>query len=403
MKMRSLLPASLVLNLVLLVALAVTFRPRPRGIAADDMGLAGEAVELSDRGDSRASEVAARPGPVEPGAWSWSQLAMDPLPAYRDGLRAIGCPDASIREILEPLVFRQFRERCRREVTPLSVSFWQRLSGGINKTTKEVQSIAERLKQEHERALGDLLGALSTGSSAEASSADPVTQFLPAETRSALQAALDRHQVRIANIYNSPDIKGTNQAARLALLEAEYKEELANLLSSDQSAEYRRRSSNHAGLRMLEGIELSESDVKAVVELLERTEQGSDAAARKAELKALLGEDRAAELERAQDSNYQLLHELGRRAEIPSENTAALWEAQKSAENAARELASNTALPTADREASMAVLRESIEASAEKLLGARGVSAWRHMRSDWLRGTFQVPPIDPLAGLPPAP
>jgi hypothetical protein len=177
---------------------------------------------------------------------------------------------------------------------------------------------------------------------------------------------------------------------------------MENLLSADQTAEYRRRSSNHASLRMLEGIELSESDVKSVVELLDRTENGSDDA-RETELKALLGEDRAKELERAQDANYQMLHELGRRAGIPRENTAALWEAQQSAEIAARGLASNSSQTIADREAAMSALRESIEASAEKLLGERGMSAWRQMRLNWLKGTFQVPPIDPLAGLPPVP
>ena len=402
MKMRSFLRASLVLNLVLFVALAVTFRSRPQGLWAGSEGRAGAEVESTDRGDAQASEAGARSSPVERGAWSWSQLTMDPLPAYRDGLRAIGCPDASIREILEPIVFRQIRERCRREVTPLSVSFWERLAGGINKTTKEVQSIAEHLKQDHERALGDLLGALSAGSSAEASNGDPVTQFLPAETQSAVHAAQTRYQLRLLNWYSSPESQGTNRVAGAASLEAEHKEEMENLLSADQTAEYRRRSSNHASLRMLEGIELSESDVKSVVELLDRTENGSDDA-RETELKALLGEDRAKELERAQDANYQMLHELGRRAGIPRENTAALWEAQQSAEIAARGLASNSSQTIADREAAMSALRESIEASAEKLLGERGMSAWRQMRLNWLKGTFQVPPIDPLAGLPPVP
>jgi len=399
MRMRSFLPASLALNLVLLVALAVTFRPKPRELGPGADAAAG--LEASDRKEARTPGAGAPSGSAGAAPWSWNQLPMNPLPAYRDALRAIGCPDAAIREILEPIVFREIRERCRRELTPISVSFWEHLAKGFRKTTQEVEDTSKRLKQEHERALGDLLGALAKESGIEPLNGNPSTQFLPAETQAAVHAAQSRYQLRVQNWYSSPESQGTNRAAGAASLEAEHKEEMANLLSPDQTAEFQRRNSDHASLRMLEGVELSESELKAVVEALDRIGNDVDVAVRKAELKALLGEDRAEELERAQDSNYQMLHELGRRTEIPRENVAALWEAQQSVENAAHELASNTALSTSDREAAMAALRESIEASAEKLLGTRGVSAWRQMRSDWLKGTFQAPPIDPLADLPP--
>ncbi len=401
MTLRASLPASLALNLVLLLALALTFRPKPLELP---LGVT-QKVELQSGGrDQPATEgVESAAIPVASAPWNWSQLVQDPLPAYRDGLRAIGCPDPTIREILSPILFRQFQERCRRELAPWTTSFWERLSGGSQKTMDEFRAFSERLKQEHQRAQGDLLGRLSEASVVEPVGEDPAAQFMPADVQSAVQEASRRHQERIRDWANSPDGRGTNRAVVFAALEAQYAEELSNLIPADQAAEYQRRNSGHASLRLQEAMDLRESEMQAIVDLYDRTSQDANGSARTAGLKRLLGDDRAAEFERTQDPNYRQLSELGRRAGIPPEKTLDLWEAERSAENAVRELASNTNLPVDERESRMIGVRDSVSATAEGLLGARGISAWRHLRSDWLNGTFHVPPFDPLQDLPPAP
>jgi hypothetical protein len=173
---------------------------------------------------------------------------------------------------------------------------------------------------------------------------------------------------------------------------------LASLLSPEELAEYRRRNSRFANLRELEGVELSEPELAVITRLKEREQFGNSPMTN--EVAVLLGPERFADFERAQQDGYQELLRLSERLEAKPETARELWDARQSAERIARVMAKDTQLTSAERAAQLAALREAMRAHAGEVLGARGLAAWERQQADWLKQSFDLPEEDPLAGSP---
>ncbi len=394
---------SLFVNLLLLLAAGWVFTPshpnpdvRSDGAATSKLSGAGTGLDsgtgpVATRSDAKGEE------------WNWSQLDVAHWPAYRDGLRAIGCPESRVHEVLDPLVYRQFAAQAHDAAMPFSLRFWETVLGTESFSKDEFQRVSRKIEEAYRAAVDTVFSSAAPGNpdpeeGTVGNQVDDTVRFLPAEVRTALLAAQSRHQQQLNDLQSSPEGRGTNGAVLVHELNQQWKAELAEMLTPEERREYRERSSQSASLRFLEGIDLSQSEISDLLALRERIGDGAPAA-REATV-ALLGPERAAALERAQDSDFKVLSEMGRQFSATQTATASLWSEQRRAEAMSKEIAGDVFRPPSERAALLETVRDGIEARAAELLGTEGFAAWKRWRADWLRQTFAVPPDDPLAELP---
>ena len=388
---------SLVLNALLLLAVGWRWQPR---VASRWMEFELRARPVTERGaglqeqsNSTASSPAA--GGAVP-AFAWSQLNVHPWPMYRDGLRRIGCPEPVVREILEPLVYRSFADKVRDLTTPTANRYWEFVAGKTDKGMEQLRVEVEALAEKQKEALKSLFGNEDAPTPPpSADDDDPRLSFLPMTLREEVASAQVRHQERLQEFSKTapPDMPKRDAAVRA--MQQELDQELAGLLSPEQWAEYQRRNSQHAELRSVEGVTLSEKELAEIIRLKEENQLSRSELSR--ELSGLLGPSRFAELERSQQPGYRELLRLSQRLDAAPETAVLLWEEQRRAEQQVKSLVDDTAMSAGDRAAKLSELKEALRSRAAQILGARGQSAWMFQQKSWLQSTFGVPPEDPLA------
>lgn len=392
---------SFALNALLLLAVVRQYRPLlvPSG-GSDANRSVVPAENQAVNADSAASVEPAVDVTSSAATFHWSQFNVADWPAYRDGLRSIGCPERTRREILEPLVRRHYVEQVHTLAAPYVSRFWDLMRGGGKQGFEGLKTAVEELSEKQKESLKQLLG--DPGPADERSTTgnhDERLAFLPAAVRERVVAAQARQRERWQEYFQNfqSDNNDSRKAASKALQE-EANQELASLLSPEELAEYRRRNSRFANLRELEGVELSEPELAVITRLKEREQSGNSPMTN--EVAVLLGPERFADFERAQQPGYQELLRLSERLEAKPETARELWDARQSAERTARVMAKDTQLSSAERAAQLAALREAMRAHAGEVLGARGLAAWERQQADWLKQSFDLPEEDPLAGSP---
>jgi len=166
------------------------------------------------------------------------------------------------------------------------------------------------------------------------------------------------------------------------------------------------RRSPRAQFRELNGIDPTEAELLEVVrvsaELSFATIPGDDdfPAREKEAIGKLLGPERAASLERAQDPQFQQLLRLTDRLGETSDQAVLLWKAQEAMEQQARQVIGNSARSETERKAQLESLREDLGRQVETLLGgSRGRETWELAKSQWLFRTFEIREIDPVSVL----
>lgn len=394
---------SLFVNLLLLLAAGWVFTPSGHDQGARSGGAAAGKTPSAGKELGSATGLVATRRDAKGEEWNWSQLDVLHWPAYRDGLRAIGCPETRVHEILEPLVYRQFAAQARDAAMPFSLRFWETVLGTESFSKDKFEKTSQKIAGAYQAALESVFSSPAPGNpdpdeGPVGSEGDDTVRFLPAEDRAALLAAQGRHQQQLNDLQTSPQGRGTNGAALMHELNQQWKAELAEVLTPEERREFRERSSQSASLRFLEGIDLSQSEISDLMALRERV--GDVASAAKEATVALLGPERAAALERAQDSEFKVLSEMGQQFSATPTAITTLWSEQRRAETMSKEIAGGVFRPPSERAALLETVRDSIQARAAELLGTEGLAAWKRWRADWFRQTFAVPPDDPLAELP---
>lgn len=322
---------------------------------------------------------------------------MTDWPAYRDGLRGIGCPERIVREILEPLVRRDYYDQIRTAAAPYVGRFWELLAAGDKNGFESLNTdtAMKSLAAEQHESLKNLLGGESSPEAAPAiGNKDERLVFLPAALMERVVASQVRHQERLQEFARSFQGNEKERNEGNQMLQQEFDQELAGLLSAEELEEFRRRNSPFASLRQLEGVELSETELAGIIQIKEQEKKGPAAEARK--LEALLGPERLADFERAQQPGFQELLRLSERLNAPSAAARELWAEQQRAGQQAQALKKDTQLTEGDRAAQLAAQRDSLRARAGQVLGAGGQAAWERQQAGWLKQAFQLPEENPL-------
>src|SRR5688572_5360086 len=266
--------------------------------------------------------------------FTWHNLESSDYKVYIANLRAAGCPEETIRDIIIADVDKLFASRFT-ALRPQQeeFQFWKTGNnyGSSYNQTPEQRKQSRELYEEKQKLLKELLGedyhkeiARQFGYATEE---DPFMAGLPKEKKDAAQKLVQQFNEKRSEIYAkakghiSMDVQD-----EIKVLNRQMNDDLAKVLTPQELFEYQVRTSEIAinlkynGLQL---VEATEEEFRAIFkakparELIKRSEYGVlDKAWRDAqkriddELRRTLGEQRICEYGRAQDGDYQNLVRL---------------------------------------------------------------------------------------------
>jgi hypothetical protein len=351
----------------------------------------------------------------------WEQLANADLKIYRDQLIAVGCPDATVREIIRAEINHRFAPRRTAIVAAFQPRAWGFLVRGelalsrMLPQTEWGQSLMA-LSEERRKLIADVLGGDHSDPEAEQRSRHEnlmrQLSWLPAEKRDRLIALEEQYQRDMMNWAGSlvngapaPEDKDRPEKLLQALEQAKQQ-----LLTPDELAELQLRESNEANWAgNLSGFDPTEDEWRAVTQLQlkqagdqsqladpdlsneQRTalQNGMQADFDQA-LEAALGSDRYAQYQLANNAEFQAVRDVTQRYGLPDDIAAQAYQAQKDAMAAAEQVRNSQDLSPDARQAALTAIQQETERNLAQILGPDVMPTYKEYRGDWITGLSQA-------------
>ena len=407
MKARGLGLLSVLLNIALLGAVAVLWQ-RP---ARMPESLSMPPAPVAARGNTNAA-VAQRPratpgnGPLAiQSQLDWREVESEDYRKYITNLRAINCPEETIRDIIIADVNKLFgSRRSQIEVTPKEYKFWQaeEMRQWDDPVLRERQRKIQDLELERRVLIKDLLGVDYQQETQKMiggpSVLDRMYGFLPADKRERVQALVERASLLEQEFYQEADGDlSPEQRSRLKKLREETRAQLTQTMSPAELEEYdlRNSPSAHAIRANLAGVELTAEEFKAAYRLRkkfdEQFEDGADGPERdkakkqlEDQLRTALGGARFAEFQRAQDPDFQQFHRVAERYQLPNEAAVKLFDLKRNALEYRRSLETNTQLIGEQRYAAIEAMAAEVQRAVKEVLGDKGYKYLLTRGGEWM-------------------
>jgi hypothetical protein len=425
MKHRLRLLLSLSLNAGLAVTLWFVWTwPKPVALPA----LPARTLRLAD------ASVATNPPLTPPVATEaaatlrWSDLASTNFFAYRDRLRAVGCPEKTVRDLLESEINDWYLQRRQPLVDSVQARFWDIVARGGQDAFESIEDQFQAMQKERSELIAAVLGADKPDPAAEEASRRESFaeryEWAPPELRPQL-VELDERLWQEGHALQTEVAGRENQEwtqldhARRKQLHAEHEAARRELLG-DLAGEFDLRNSPQGSwARGLGGFEPTETEWRAVTtataalqatlsQLGSNPPAGTDDAASaarqrwdmararamaayEAQVQATLGSERLAEYKRAEDDSYKQARRVTQRLGLSDATAAQAWEVQRAAQAAAEQLRANASLDEAARQTALQEVQAEALRSLRGTLGERGLEPYQEYAGDWLKALAPGP------------
>ena len=229
--------------------------------------------------------------------------------------------------------------------------------------------------------------------------------FLPEAKREGVSKYLEACQEKMQEFYGR--VSGAWDAdarAEQKKLEQEKIAGLAQLLTPSELREYKLRNSQTASQLSseLHGVDLTRTQYEALFDIREKygdsiynygdAGNSSDQIKQidqnkkdmQAEIAAALGTDKSAELNRAQDYQYQQLASLARHFDLPADTAPKIYDFKQAAEKAAEAVRASQDLSAEERRVALQQIRTETEASVKAALGDKLFKRYKSNGGWWL-------------------
>lgn len=379
----------------------------PQAISAPQ---ASPATGLPDRsthrpaGASTDRSVRRAPGPTQ--AWNWQALDSPDLPQLIANLRAVGCPEQTVRDIVLGRINRQFAAReAQLQLRPEHVNPWEAARWTASERRAKQRQLRE-LERHKRRLLKELLGIDQPPDLTERYSSGDLPRVQAAyaalpdtkrelvfQIQEQFWDQLEELEERTRGYWEPEDL------AEYRRLRAQYNQALAEVLTGTELEDFLIATSP-LGRQLrteLAAFAPSDQELRLILRLRQQFpdlfdpppdyEPSSDpqAAAQLAQaqhhyeqqLKAALGETRYADYQRAQDPQYKILARLVQEAGLSPEVTRQAYEVQQAALAHAQRLRTDPSLDPEQRRQALRTAQAELNKTLLQLLGDRGFQAWQ--------------------------
>lgn len=326
MKLRFLATFSLLAN-VALVALALLAGRGPESDAGDGGRASPHATLDATRLKTNLTRIEVTLTNQAP-PFHWRDVAAEDFKQYAVGLRAIGCPPETVRDILRAELTTQFLARRRAIVEPFQRQYWSVAARGreLDNETKPYVEAIKKLEKETLGKLDEYLGGKAASKDESRRQFDPETAFLPEDKRKALEKLHEQFSADLAKLRPANGAKETPELrAQREALDKQRWESVARLLSPEEHEEYQlRRTRNAREAQASTGFEGTPEEARAIARIHQQymdpadhpNSKDPDYAAKKAAadevrlqreeaMKAALGPERYAQFQQGFDGNFR--------------------------------------------------------------------------------------------------
>jgi hypothetical protein len=355
---------------------------------------------------SKAEAAEARPTPiavVKTNAFNWSQLESTDYRQYIANLRAIGCPEVTLRDIILTDVMRLYAQRrgaYYQNGRPFK--FWETDDKRALKQTQleEREKVLAQIDKELPAVLRELLGINYEREMnkyfVDNDEDNRRLSFLSDDKRAQVLALRDRFEGQRESVtYNlTPGHYSPEDVERLKRIDADQQAALAEILSPEERQEYELCTSPTADhlRKQLVGFNPSESEFRdmfarqAAIDSSYAYQDMNDPNVRAAkaseeesmlnDFKTQLSPDRAAALERSKDPDYQNLSTLAERFELPAETSQTILDMRQTAEDEKKQLLSMKDIPPDRLDAALKAIESETERAARETLGDKAYNQY---------------------------
>lgn len=365
--------------------------------------------------------------PAAPAKFRWASLISRDMRVYAANLRAVGCPEETIKEIILAEVGRRYGPmEAELKVRPDDVAPWEKAA------LYDRRSAESKLRQllEEKRALIKELTGVDTGIDMPSRLAG--RDVAPFESAFAAVAEDKRAQVRaIQENYwtQSDDIKQRTMGylepedrAEFERIKKERRDELAKVLTPEELLEFELKTSNvAASLRQkFEGFDTTQEEFKQIYEYMQPLDDKFSISRRNPDpvdteftaargqaekdleqhIRNVLGEDRYAEFERTRDPAYRNLKQIGAEMELPQESILQAYQAQRQFQEEAKKIMQDPGLSPEQRMQSMEGLRVQAEQQAQQIFGDKAAQIMQRIPGGNMAQRFGISvdrvPVNPV-------
>lgn len=386
MKPPSFFAVSLMGNLVLAAVLVVLRQGSSAKMNAPSLTTSPPAALQAAKPFPSATET---PGTVVP----WQLIESADYRQYIVNLRAVGCPEWLIRDIIVAAIDDSYQQKSKSD--PVSFVPWQ----GVDQRRKASRSRAMKLfalRQEKRALVKSLLGYEWDSQANDVRNLDLLTSltlgFLPDDKVSTVLFLKDKYIEAAQAIREGANyILLDEDRARLQSLYAGLAADLSRQLDASELDELQLRAQQDFLLFNdinFDGVTISRDELRELVRMskpfkdmaqnefvldqpLSVAEQARREAAFEAQVKSLLGPGRFADYQRAQDFNFRETFEFTRQNQLSQAAAISVYETRRNADEQAGEIQKDANLSPEERTAALAVLKVTTMNTISSALGGR--------------------------------
>jgi len=396
MKPSNIQAASLLLNLVLICVIAFKLVPKPQSgqteptFTSDEQPTALSSGSSSDKPGAGApslmekvsSELDPANESISPKQFHWSQLESPDFRVYIANLRAIGCPDQTIRDIIVSEVNALYMPKIM-ELTHGSDEYWKHDPWQTSKG--EDEKAMEAIQKEKSELLNQLLGHAEHPAASSDNFLGQLS-YLPEEKREQVNKLFKDYTEERNEVFakSKGQILPGDQATLKRIYE-KHLEKLSNILSPTELLDWEVRNSPMAKqMRFnLSWFGPNEDEFRKVFsvrkehgldEFTQRYPDGSleDPDMEKAFNESLLrelGPERFQKYARSQDFGYQRLDRLISRTDLPESLVDEVWDMKESITRAKEKILNNENLSDEEKSAAQDEVIKEAESTLKAKLG----------------------------------
>ena len=345
----------------------------------------------------------------------WRMVESADYRQYITNLRAIGCPDETIRDLITADVTKLYEARFKalRPGSTNKYEYWKPGMAMFKEMADETQvEKRQALSREKRALLTELLGSApeeKPDMMAMFGGGNPyerLLEFLPSVKQT---LAMEIEQKYNAKLMKSMDggFGDADSMKNMLKVQREKEAELAKVLTPQELEDYNLRMSQTANMMhfQLTSFDPTEQEYRDVFKVkkkfddefgfvgippTDKAEREKFEAAKKeldTQLKQTLGEARYTDYERAQDFVYQGLFRITEKQQLSRDAANKVYDMKKVAEEQAKKIRNDSALSSEQRQAALAGIRTETETAVTSVLGAPGYAAFQKasQASNWLK------------------
>jgi len=351
--------------------------------------------------------------------FTWESVEAPDYKDYIANLRAVGCPDDTIRDIILADVNKLYDQKKKLvRGTPKKFEYWKSgnaffgAMGRDPEITKQIRALDDE-RNGVLRALG-IEPDFKTEAAQLFNPFESMFEFLPDQKKSAVLKAFSDFQAKMAESAKDGQPDGNTMMKRQKEMEATIKQ----LLTPEEAMEYDLRMSMTANSmrNQIAGFDPNEEEFLKVFKLRKGFDDEfspfgrgdeDDAAQKKrteaqkaldAQIKQTLGDARYEDYTRAQDYNFQQILRSAKQSELGTEAAVKAFDMKEAAEDQASRIRADQNLSKEQRTAALSAIRQETESGLRETLGDKGWQSYnKQNNTHWLRSISPNPKPTPTA------